>query len=472
MKVTKAGMKESRIPCCGKGCPQRDSAEHEGYAGALTDQRITENTNTDADRKEKRLLERILSANNLNTAYKQVRRNKGAHGVDGMEVEHLLQYLKENGKELTKSVLDGKYHPNPVRRVEIPKDNGKMRTLGIPTAVDRVIQQAITQELIPLFEPQFAETSYGFRPKRSAHDALKKCKEYANQGYTYVVDMDLEKFFDTVNQSKMIEILNRTVKDGRVVSLIHKYLTAGAMNRGKYEETKLGLVQGGNVSPLCSNIMLNELDHELERRGIRFVRYADDMLLFAKTKRSAQRILEHIVPFIEDKLLLRVNQEKTVVAYIEKVKFLGYGFYPTKEGIKLRVHAKSIRKMKAKVRELTSRSNALGYELLKLKLKQFITGWVNYFKLADMKKQLRAIDEWMRRRIRMYIWKRWKKIRTRYDMLKKLGLNHNTALKFACTRKGYWRIANSQILKVTVTDARLREVGYTFFLDYFKTVLV
>lgn len=276
MKVTKIGTKESRIPCCGKGCPQRDSAEHEGYAGAPTDKRITENNNTDADRKEDRLLERILSRENLNAAYKQVKKNKGAHGIDGMEVEHLLQYLKENGEELKKSVLDGKYHPNPVRRVEIPKDNGKMRTLGIPTAVDRVIQQAIAQELSPFFEPQFVETSYGFRPKRSAHDALRKCKEYANQGYTYVVDMDLEKFFDTVNQSKMIEILSRTVKDGRVISLIHKYLVAGAMNRGKFEETKLGLIQGGNVSPLCSNIMLNELDHELECRGIRFVRYADD----------------------------------------------------------------------------------------------------------------------------------------------------------------------------------------------------
>ena len=470
MNVTKVGIKESRTPCCGKGCLQRDSAEHEGYAGALTDKRIAENNNTDADREENRLLERILSRENLNMAYKQVKRNKGAHGIDGMEVEHLQQYLRDNGEELKKSVLDGKYHPNPVRRVEIPKDNGKMRTLGIPTAVDRVIQQAIAQELTPFFEPQFVETSYGFRPKRSAHDALRKCKEYANQGYTYVVDMDLEKFFDTVNQSKMIEILSRTIKDGRVISLIHKYLRAGAMNRGRFEETKLGLVQGGNVSPLCSNIMLNELDHELERRGIRFVRYADDMLLFAKTKRSALRMLEHILPFIEGKLLLRVNREKTVVAYIGKVKFLGYGFYPSKDGIKLRAHAKSVKKMKAKIKELTSRSNALGYELLKLKLKQFITGWVNYFKLADMKGLLQTTDKWLRRRIRMYIWKRWKKVRTRYAMLKKLGLNHNTAYKFACTRKGYWRIANSQILNVTITDARLRQAGYLFFLDFFKTV--
>lgn len=314
--------------------------------------------------------------------------------------------------------------------------------------------------------------SYGFRPKRSAHDALKKCKEYASQGYTYVVDMDLEKFFDTVNQSKMMEILSRTIKDGRVISLIHKYLKAGAMRKEKFEETEVGLVQGENISPLCSNIMLNELDHELERRGIRFVRYADDMILFAKTKRSAERILERIVPFIEGKLRLRVNREKTVVAYIGRIKFLGYGFYPAKGGIKLRVHPKSISKMKTKVKEITARSSGLGYEKLKVKLKQFVTGWVNYFKLADMKSLLQTTDEWLRRRIRMYIWKQWKKIRTRYAMLKKLGLNHDDAFKFACTRKGYWRIANSQILKVTVTNASLKQAGYTFFCDYCQTVQV
>ena len=470
MKVTKVGIKESRTPCCGRGWPQRDSAEHEGYAGALTDERITENNSFDVDSGENKLLERILSRENLNRAYKQVKRNKGAHGVDGMEVEHLLQYLKDNGEELVKLVLDGKYRPNPVRRVEIPKDNGKMRKLGIPTAVDRVLQQAIAQVLIPIFEPQFAETSYGFRPKRSAHDALRKCVEYANEGYIYVVDMDLEKFFDTVNQTKMIEILSRTIKDGRVISLIHKYLRAGAVDRGRFEETETGLVQGGNISPLCSNIMLNELDHELERRGIRFVRYADDMLLFAKTKRSAQRILEHIIPFIENKLYLKVNREKTVVAYIGKVKFLGYGFYTSKDGVKLRVHPKSINKMKAKVKEITSRSKGSSYELLKLRLKQFITGWVNYFKHADMRNLLRTTDEWLRRRLRMYIWKRWKKVRTRYKMLRKLGLNHNDAYKFACTRKGYWRIANSQILTVTITNARLIQAGYTFFWDYYKTV--
>jgi len=330
MNVTKIGTKEGRTHYCGNGCCQRDNAEHEGYDRAPTDKRITENNTTNADRNRYGLLEQILNTNNLNQAFKQVKRNKGAHGVDGMDVEHLLQYLKDNGGELKRTILDGKYRPNPVRRVEIPKDNGKMRKLGIPTVVDRVVQQATAQILSPMFEPQFSETSYGFRPKRSAHDALKKCKEYANKGYTYVVDMDLEKFFDTVNQSKMIEILSRTIKDGRVISLIHKYLNAGAIDKGKFEETKIGLVQGGPISPLCSNIMLNELDHELERRGIKFVRYADDVQLFAKCKRSAQRMLENILPFIEGKLKLKVNREKTTVAYIGKVKFLGYGFYPSK----------------------------------------------------------------------------------------------------------------------------------------------
>lgn len=389
-----------------------------------------------------------------------------------MEVEHLLQYFKDNGEKLRKSILDGKYHPKPVRRVEIPKDNGKTRQLGIPTVVDRVVQQAIQQVLSPIYEPKFSETSYGFRLKRSAHDALKKCKEYANEGYTYVVDMDLEKFFDTVSQSKMIEILSRTIKDGRVISLIHKYLRAGAIIDRKFEETTEGLAQGGNLSPLCSNIMLNELDKELGKRGIRFVRYADDMLLFAKTKRSAKRIMEHILPFIEGKLKLRVNREKTIVAYIGHIKFLGYGFYPAKGGIKFRVHSKSIAKMKDKVRETTSRSNGISYEALKLKLKQYITGWVNYFKLADMKKLLYEYDKWLRRRLRMFIWKRWKKTKTRYIMLRRLGYDHSNAIKYANTRKGYWQVAGSQILCCSITDKRLRESGYLFFSDYFKTVSV
>ncbi|SHI99849.1 group II intron reverse transcriptase/maturase [Geosporobacter subterraneus DSM 17957] len=470
MNVTKIGTKESRTRCCSNGYCQRDSAEHKGYDRALTEKRITESNITNADSEVNGILEQILDRDNLNRAFKQVKKNKGSHGVDGMEVEHLLQYPKDNGNELRETILEGKYHPNPVRRVEIPKDNGKKRNLGIPTAVDRVIQQAILQVLSPIFEPQFSETSYGFRPKRSTHDAIKKCKEYANEGYTYVVDMDLEKFFDVVNQSKMVEILSRTIKDGRVISLIHKYLRAGAIVGRRFEETNIGLAQGGNISPLCSNIMLNELDKELEKRGIKFVRYADDILLFARCKRSAKRILSNILPFIENKLKLRVNREKTTVAYIGKIKFLGYGFYPSKAGIKLRVHSKSVAKMKDKIREVTSRSNGIGYEVLKLKLKQFVVGWVNYFKLADMKNLLLNTDQWLRRRLRMFIWKRWKKIKTRYRMLRKLGYNHSNAKKYSNTRKGYWHIAGSQILSCSITDNRLREAGYQFFTDYYKTV--
>jgi len=472
MNVTEVGIRESRIHRASDGSCQRDSAEHEGYDRALTDKRITENNITDTSIKGYGLLEQILDPENLNRAYKQVKKNKGSHGVDGMSTEHLLEYLKSNGNMLRQSILDGKYRPSPVRRVEIPKDNGKKRQLGIPTAVDRVIQQAIMQVLSPVYDPTFSESSYGFRPKRSAHDALRKCKEYANEGYTYVVDMDLEKFFDVVNQSKMIEILSRTVKDGRVISLIHKYLRAGAIVSRKFEETNTGLAQGGNLSPLCSNVMLNELDKELERRGIRFVRYADDVLLFARSKRSAERMMKHILPFIENRLKLRVNREKTKVACIEHIKFLGYGFYPSKAGIKLRVHAKSVAKMKDKIREITSRSKGISYEKLKLKLKQFITGWVNYFKLADMRVLLEKTDSWLRRRLRMLIWKRWKKIKTRYQMLKKLGFNHQKAIKYANTRKGYWHTAGSPILSCSITDNRLRKTGYLFFLDYFKTVKV
>ncbi len=411
-----------------------------------------------------------MSQDNLNKAYKRVKKNKGAHGVDGMEVEHLLQHLKDNGETLRKSIQDGKYRPKPVRRVEIPKDTGQKRQLGIPTVVDRMVQQAIQQVLSDLYEPTFSETSYGFRKGRSTHDALKKCQEYANEGYTYVVDMDLEKFFDTVSQSKMIETLSRTIKDGRVISLIHKYLRAGAIVDKKYEATVKGLAQGGNLSPLCSNVLLNELDKELEKRGVRFVRYADDLMLFAKTKRSAKRILEHILAFIEKKLKLRVNKDKTSVSYISRVNFLGYGFYPSKGGMKFRVHKKSIVRMKKRIREITSRRRGISYEVLKRELKQYVVGWTNYFKLADMKKILIEIDGWLRRRLRMFIWKRWKKIKTRYRRLKQLGYNHSNAIKYANTRKGHWQIAGSQILSCSITDNLLRKAGYQFFSDYYKSV--
>ena len=417
------------------------------------------------------MLERILERRNLNEAYKRVKRNHGAGGVDGMSVEELGAYLAAHKEEILQAILDGKYRPNPVLRVEIPKENGKKRPLGIPTAVDRVIQQAIAQVLTPVYEPKFAETSYGFRPGRSAHDALKKCLEYIDEGYKYVVDMDLEKFFDTVNQSKLIQLLSRNIEDGRVVSLIHKYLRAGVIVREKFEETGAGVPQGGPLSPLLANVLLNELDHELESRGHRFVRYADDMLIFCKSKRAAERTLENITPYIENKLFLKVNREKTSTSYVRGVKFLGYSFRIATGGVAaLYVHPKSVAKMKAKIRKLTSRSNGWGNDYRKLKLKQFITGWVQYFKLAGMKTLLQNTDEWMRHRIRALIWKQWKKTRTKYKNLRKLGISHSGAYKVANTSKGYWRAVEGVIVKTALTNERLKQSGYVFFSDYYQKV--
>lgn len=449
---------------------QRDRAEPEWHAGGQTYIWITENNFTNADKPNDGLLEQILSPLNLNKAYKRVKSNDGSGGIDKMEVESLRGYLVSHKGALIKSIMDGTYRPNPVRRVEIPKDEKKMRMLGIPTVVDRFVQQAITQVLSTIYEKQFSRNSYGFRPKRNAHQALNQCKDYITAGYKYAVDIDLEKFFDTVNQSKLVEILSRRVKDGRVISLIHKYLKAGVVVRHKFEETTEGVPQGSPLSPLLSNIMLNELDRELERRGHRFARYADDMVILCKSKRSAERTLRNIIPYIEDKLFLKVNKDKTAVAHVSRIKFLGYSFTVyAKEG-RLRLHPKTITKMKAKIKELTSRSNGLGDARRKESLRRYITGWVNYFKLADMKGLLPKVDQWYRRRLRMIIWKQWKRIRTRGRNLIKLGIEKYKAWEYANTRKGYWHIANSPILTRSITNERLKQSGYIFFTDYHRKV--
>jgi RNA-directed DNA polymerase len=451
---------------------QKDSSESEIYAGVYNSLKITENNIANANESKEGLLEEILGRDNLNNAFKRVKSNKGAHGVDWMEVDELLQYFKDNGSQLKQSILDGKYRPNPVRRVEIPKDNGKKRSLGIPTVVDRVIQQAIAQVLTPIFEKQFSENSYGFRPKRSAHDAIKKCQNNIQQGYKYAVDMDLEKFFDTVNQSKLIEILSKTIKDGRVISLIHKYLKAGVVVRKSYEDTEIGVPQGGPLSPILSNIMLTELDKELERRGHRFVRYADDLIIFCKSKRSARRTLENITPFIENRLFLKVNRDKTAVEYVGKIKFLGFTFYQYKGIARVRIHPKSISKMKSRVKEITARSNGMSNDSRIKKLKSYIVGWVNYFKIADMKKMLLETDEWMRRRIRLVYWKQWKRIRTRFKMLQTFGIHEQKAWEYANTRKGYWRISGSPILSKTLNNDTLKGFGFLSFWEYYRQVSV
>ena len=344
--------------------------------------------------------------------------------------------------------------------VEIPKDNGKMRLLGIPTVVDRLVQQAINQVLSPIYEKQFSGRSYGFRPRRGCHDAVRGAQKIINTGYTYVVDLDLECFFDTVNHSKLIEILSRTIKDGRVVSLIHKYLRSGVINKDLFEASGEGTPQGGPLSPLLSNTMLNELDKELERRGLPFVRYADDSMIFCKSKRAARRVKESITRFIEGTLYLKVNKEKTVVSYVRGVKYLGYSFYVMKGKCRLTVHPKSKAKMKSRLKELTNRSNGWGYVKRKQKLKEYIRGWIGYYHLADMKRFLLDVDEWSRRRIRMCIWKAWKKPKTRVANLIKCGIERYKAWEWGNTRKGYWRISDSPILKVAINNDSLRRAGY------------
>lgn len=450
---------------------QMVSTESKEYAEVSACQRIAENNRIITDFQTGRLLEKILQPTNLNNAYKKVKSNKGAGGVDGMSADELLPFLRDNQVQLIQQLKDGKYKPNPVRRVEIPKETkGEFRKLGVPTVVDRVFQQAITQVLSPVYEEQFSENSFGFRPKRGAHDALKQCQQNVNDGYVYVVDMDLEKFFDTVCQSKLIEVLSRTIKDGRVISLIHKYLNAGVISRGVFEKTETGMPQGGPLSPLLSNIMLNELDRELTRRGHRFVRYADDCMILCKSRRSAERTLRNIIPFIEGKLFLKVNRKKTSVTHISKVKYLGYAFYRYKGKCRFRVHPKSVEKMKDKVRELTKRSNGWGNEYRTKRLTQFVRGWVNYFAHADMKGLLKETDEWLRHKIRTIYWKQWKKVKTKYKELKKLGVEEERAWICANMRNGNWYCGGYFVLQTAFNNKKLRELGYPTFTEFYLKV--
>ena len=467
MNVTESGFKNRQLHM--EDYQQMVSAEQKEYAEVFDYSKITEKSGVITDYWTNNLMDLILRKDNLNDAYKQVKRNKGKGGIDGMQVDELLPFLRKNQDTLIQEIREGKYKPNPVRRVEIPKETkGEFRKLGVPTVVDRVIQQAIAQELSPIYEEQFAENSFGFRPKRGAHDALRQCQKNVNDGYVYVVDMDLEKFFDTVCQSKLIEVLSRTIKDGRVISLIHKYLNAGVIANGMFERTEVGMPQGGPLSPLLSNVMLNELDKELERRGHRFVRYADDCMIFCKSRKSAERTLKNIIPFIEQKLFLKVNRKKTDVAYISNVKYLGYTFYRCKGKCRFRVHPKSVAKMRNKIRELTDRNRRISNAEREKKYQEYVRGWVNYFKLADMKKFLIETDKWARRRIRAVYWKQWKRVRTRYRILRKLKLEHWRAMELANSRCGYWRMA--EVLNTVITKKIIAKLGYTSMLDYYLIV--
>jgi group II intron reverse transcriptase/maturase len=417
------------------------------------------------------LLEKILHKDNLNEAYKRVVANKGASGVDEITVDELKIYLIEHGAELVESIRQRKYKPQPVLRVEIPKENGKVRKLGIPTVVDRVVQQAVMQVLSPIYEEQFSNSSYGFRVGRSCEMAVTRSLELINDGYDWIVDIDLERFFDTVHHDRLMNIISRTVTDGDVISLIRKFLVSGVMVQGKYEDTTVGTPQGGNLSPLLSNIMLNELDKELESRGLSFVRYADDCNIFVKSEKAAERVMRSITDFIQRKLGLIVNAEKSKIGKPTSIKFLGFGYFAGQDGKwYAKPHKLSYAKMKRKLKALTKRSWSISLDVRLLKLKQLIVGWVNYFRIAKMKTVLEKLDEKLRKRIRVIIWKQWKKFKARYEALLKLGANKSNARRTAGCRKGYQYVCGTATIHSALSNKRLKQRGLTTLLDHFKTV--
>ena len=453
------------------GFLQRDSVEHEGYAEAQSAEQMETREQDNASD----LMEKILERGNLNKAYQRVKSNNGAPGIDGMTVEEALPWLKEHREELLESIKGGWFKPNPVRRKEIPKPDGGARKLGIPTVIDRIVQQAIAQVLVPLYEPKFIDGSYGYRPNKSAQMAIQKVKEYAEEGYKYAVQLDLSKYFDTLNHALLINLLRQTIKDERVIQLIKKYLKSGVMENGVCVKTEEGSPQGGPLSPLLANIYLNEFDHEFENRGVKVIRYADDIVLLAKSQRATERLLETSTRYLEGKLKLTVNKEKSKtvsVVAIRNFKFLGFAMGRGKDGYFIRAHAKSLKKAKQKLKELTSRSQGRNVRAVMKKIQIYMTGWLAYFGIARMKNTIAEWNGWLRRRIRMYIWKQWKKPKTRVQNLIKLGMEPWLAYRNGNTRKGYWAVAGSGILSTTITDKRLAQAGYFDILAKYESLQV
>lgn len=459
-----------------KGCLQRDGVERKEYAGArsIGCQEINEADECKcAERNSVELLERILDRENLNRAYKRVKANKGAPGIDGMTVEEALCWLRDHREELVESIRAGKYKPQPVRRKEIPKGDGGVRKLGIPTVVDRIIQQAIAQQLSPIYEPLFSEGSYGYRPGRSGQMAIEKAREHAEQGYTYAVLVDLSKYFDTLNHELLMNMVREQVRDKRVTELIKRYLKSGVLEDGLLVKTEEGSPQGGPLSPLLANIYLDKFDQEMKSRGVPVIRYADDIVVLAKSKRAAERLLESSRLYLEGKLKLKLNAEKSKVVSVVAIrnfKFLGFALGRSKKGYFIRAHASSLKKAKEKLRKLTSRSQGRSVRVVMNHVKVYIRGWLGYFGIASMKATMADWDGWLRRRFRMYIWKQWKKPRTRVENLKKLGMDDWKAFRNGNSRKGYWAVAGSGILTHSITNKRLVQAGYYSILDRYESL--
>ena len=412
------------------------------------------------------MLEKILSDENIIRAKKRVYANKGAGGVDGVTVQELDEYMSKNWESIKQQIRERNYKPQPVLRVEIPKPNGGVRKLGIPTVIDRTIEQAITQELSPIFEPLFSDHSYGFRPKRSCEQAIIKLLEYFNEDCTWIVDIDLEKFFDNVPQDKLMSYVGRVIHDGDTESLIRKYLKAGVMVRGKYESTKVGTPQGGNLSPLLSNIMLNELDKELERRELRFTRYADDCVIVVKSEASAKRVMHSITSWIERKLGLKVNATKTQITKPTKLKYLGFGFWKSKDGWKARPHQESVAKFKRTIKKLCKRSWSVSLTYRIAKINAVIRGWINYFALGDMKSAITRIDEHLMVQMRVIIWKQWKVPKKREWGLKKLGVKPWIAHEQSHI-KGYMKAVRLPQIKKAISKEKLTKRGLVSPLAYY-----